>query len=296
MAASLLVMGLPIRAEAGRHEGRPRPASRYARTTHLPPLESVARSYLLVDAGTGEVLEAKNPHEALVPASLTKVMTLRLVFRALREGKIHLHDLVDVSRNAWGGRRPLRGTSLMFIQPGRSVTVEQLITGMAVASANDAAVALAEHVAGDVATFVKRMNAEAAGLGLKSAAFHDPHGLSLENRISAADMARLALAMLRDYPEYLNYASKPYVTYGGITQRNHLRLLGQVEGVDGFKTGFLAKAGFNTVVTARRGDKRLLAVVMGTPRRIAGRRGGKVRDALAAKLLSMGFDRKASSL
>jgi D-alanyl-D-alanine carboxypeptidase (penicillin-binding protein 5/6) len=177
----------------------------------------------------------------------------------------------------------------MFLQPGHEVTVDQLLQGAAVASANDACVALAEHISGSLPAFVAEMNEEAKRLGLESAEFHDPHGLSLENRISAADMARLALAMLRDYPEYLSYASQPMMSYKGIKQYNHLRLLKTVDGVDGFKTGYLSQVGYNVVVTAMRGDRRLLAVVMGTPRRVNGRNGAPVRDRLAAKLLNTGF-------
>ena len=263
-----------------------------AREAHprLLPLEETARAYLLVDTDTGEVLRAKNPHEALIPASLTKVMALRVAFRALREGRVGLQDSVTVSVRAWGFRPPLRGTSLIFLQPGKPATVEQLIEGMAVASGNDASVALAEHIAGSVTAFVEMMNQEAERLGLRSARFYDPHGLSPQNRISGADMLRLALATMRDYPEILDYASRPSITYNDITQYNNLRLVGRFEGVDGLKTGFLSASGFNVVATAKRGDRRLMTVVMGTPRRINGQRGGHVRDRLASELLTMGFE------
>lgn len=287
----LFVFALPGLSEAA--QKRRAKSKRYrhqaVRVTPLPPLEETAQAYLLVDAASGSVLAASNPHAPLVPASLTKVMTLRLAFQALNEGRIHLDDKVSVSKRAWGGRRPLKGSSIMFLQPGHPVTVRQLIDGAAVASANDACVALAEHIGGSLEGFVEMMNSEARSLGLDSAEFHDPHGLSLQNRISAADMARLSLAMLRDYPEYLDYASKPTVTYKGITQRNHLRLLDKVDGVDGFKTGYLSKFGYNVVVTAARDNRRLLAVVMGTPPRVNGHQGQRVRDQLAAKLLDTGF-------
>lgn len=293
LTALLLVAfaAAPAVSEAGqkRRVKSKRYRHRVVRVTPLPPLEETAQAYLLVDASSGSVLAASNPHAPLIPASLTKVMTLRLTFKALREGRIHLDDNVAVSKRAWGGRRPLKGSSIMFLQPGAPVTVRQLIEGAAVASANDACVALAEHIGGSLEGFVDMMNAEARALGLDSAEFHDPHGLSLHNRISAADMARLSLAMLRDYPEYLDYASKPTVTYKGITQRNHLRMLDKVDGVDGFKTGYLSKFGYNVVVTASRGDKRLLAVVMGTPPRVNGHQGQRVRDQLATKLLDNGF-------
>jgi serine-type D-Ala-D-Ala carboxypeptidase (penicillin-binding protein 5/6) len=260
-----------------------------AKSAANPPLEETARAYLLIDAATGEVLRARNPHEPLVPASLTKVMTLRLVFRALENGDIQLSDRVPVSVRAWGGRAPLRGTSLMFLQPGMPVTVEQLIEGMAVASGNDASVALAEHIAGSLSAFVQMMNTEAKRLGLHTAVFHDPHGLSANNRISAADMARLALSMVRDYPLYLDYASRRMMDYNNIKQYSSLRLLGRFDGVDGLKTGFLSNSGYNVAVTAKRDERRLLAVVMGTPRRVLGQRGGQVRDQLAAELLTDGF-------
>jgi D-alanyl-D-alanine carboxypeptidase (penicillin-binding protein 5/6) len=289
VSVALLFVGAVSAEAAAKPKSKSRNRQRAVRLAPLP-LEQTAQAYLLVDATSGAVLTANNPYQPLIPASLTKIMTLRLTFAALRSGRIHLADQVTVSKNAWGGRRPLKGSSLMFLQPGRAVTVRQLIEGAAVASANDACVALAEHIAGSMPDFVAEMNAEAGKLGLATARFYDPHGLSTGNRISAADMARLALSMLRDYPEYLEYASKPYMTYMGIAQRNHLRLLDKVDGVDGFKTGYLSMFGYNVVVTAMRGDKRLLAVVMGTPPRVNGRLGGRVRDQLAAKLLNTGFD------
>ncbi len=256
----------------------------------LPDLEDTARAYLLVDSTSGEVLKAHNAQEALVPASLTKVMTLRLVFSALARGELSRDENVSVSKRAWGARAPIRGTSMMFLQPGKPVTVDQLIEGIAVASANDAAVALAERIAGSHEKFVAMMNAEALRLGLPTAKFHDAHGLSPKNRISAADMARLAMSVLRDYPQYLDYASREWMSYNNIRQRNTMRLLGRLEGVDGLKTGYLSTTGYNVVVTAKRGDRRLVAVVLGTPRRVAGRRGGRVRDMLAAELLTAGFE------
>ncbi len=249
-----------------------------------------AGAYMLVDADSGEVLASANPHEPLIPASLTKVMTLRLVFKALAEGKIAKNDVVPVSVRAWGYRRPLRGTSLMFLQPGMPVTIDQLIEGMSVASANDASVALAEHIGGSLAAFVEMMNEEAAELGLTSARFHDPHGLSPKNRISAADMARLAMSMMREFPEYIDYANRTWMTYNNIKQRNHLfRLFRQVEGANGMKTGYTSKAGYSIVASAERGERRLLTVVMGMPRRVDGKRGSYSRDRLAASLFEAGF-------
>lgn len=254
------------------------------------PIDHPSRAFLLVDSATGNVLASKNPHEPLIPASLTKVMTLRLVFKALHEGRIHLTDTVPVSVRAWGYRRPLRGTSLMFLEPGRPVTVDQLIEGMAVSSANDASVALAEYLGGSIAGFADMMNAEAARLGLTTAVFHDPHGLSHDNRISAADMARLAMSLLRDYPEYTDYAARPTINYNDILQYNNMRrFFRSMEGGDGLKTGFLSISGYSVVATAVRNEQRLVAVVLNTPRRVNGRRGDYSRDELAADLLQRGF-------
>ncbi len=268
----------------------------FAGSASASGLENTAQAYLLVDTATGTVLESKNPHKVLVPASLTKVMTLRLALKALKEGKIAKDDSVKVSNRAWGGRQPLKGTSIMFLQPNKPVTVEQLIEGAAVASANDACVALAEHISGSVENFVIEMNLEAKRLGLETARFYDPHGLSMSNKISAADMARLGLSMLRDYPEYLEYASRPMMSYIGIKQYNHLRIMRTVDGVDGFKTGYLSRFGYNIVATAERDGRRLLTVVLGTPRRVNGQGGQKVRDQLAAKLLNTGFENVGTML
>jgi len=237
-----------------------------------------ARSAVLVEVSTGTTLFEQNADEVIEPASFTKVMTLYLVFEALRQGVIHLDDPVYISETAWR-----TGGSKMFVAVGTRVPLEDLIKGITVVSGNDACVAVAEHIAGSVDAFVEAMNRKAIELKLTKSHFLTPDGLPLPGQVTTArDMAALAVAYLQHFPESLRYHAMEEFTYNNISQQNRNGLLFKDPSVDGLKTGFVSAAGFHLVATSTREAMRLLAVVMGaaTPR---------IREREAAKLLTFGF-------
>ena len=237
-----------------------------------------AAAWLLVDVTSGQTLTAVNADERRDPASLTKLMTAYLVFGALRAKTIMPSQMVNVSERAWRAEG-----SRMFIEPRRAVSVDELLRGMIVQSGNDASVALAELVGGSEEAFVARMNAEAARLGMPNTHFTNVTGLSGPQHYStAADMAKLAVAVIRDYPEYYPLYSQKEFRYNNITQPNRNRLLWTDPYVDGMKTGHTDAAGWCLVASALRGDRRVLAVVLGANSDAA-------RAAEAQKLLNWGF-------
>jgi D-alanyl-D-alanine carboxypeptidase (penicillin-binding protein 5/6) len=248
-----------------------------------------ARAWLLLDAGSGATLAAYQPDERLQPASLAKLMTAYVVFVALAEGRIALNDRVAVSPAAFAA--PGRLGSRMFIEPGAAVSVHDLLRGLIVASGNDAAVALAEHVAGSEAAFVDRMNAEARRLGLTNTRFANVTGFADAQQFSTArDLARLAQRLAADFPQHRALFREREITYNRITQANRNRLLWSDPTVDGMKTGQLESAGWSIVATAGRprgtGDaafeRRLIAVVLGAP-------SDAVRAQDALRLLNYGY-------
>ena len=236
-------------------------------------------SAILVNTSTGHILYEQNADQLIPPASVTKILTLYLVYEAIEAGKIHLGDKVRISKNA-----ARMGGSKMFLKAGTRVTVEQLIKGTAVVSGNDAAVALAEHVGGSVPNFVKQMNRKATQLGMSRSRFKNPNGLPAAGQFTTArDMTRLSLAYLQRFPNTLNIHSMRCYTYQGRTQPNRNRLLGSCAGVDGIKTGFVRAAGYNLVATAKRGNTRLMAVVLGA-------RSAAVRNRETTRLIEAGFN------
>ncbi len=219
-----------------------------------------ARSYMLLDFASGQTLAASNENEPVAPASLTKLMTAYVVFRALKDGQITLQDEVPVSEKAW--RTP---GSRMFIEVNKRVPVELLLQGMIVQSGNDASVALAEYVAGTEATFAELMNQYARKLGMLNTHFVNATGLPAEGHLStAADISRLARAIIAEFPEYYHWYSQREFTYNGITQKNRNALLWRDPSVDGMKTGMTDSAGYCLVASANRNDMRLISVVLGT--------------------------------
>ncbi|MDH5244877.1 MAG: D-alanyl-D-alanine carboxypeptidase [Betaproteobacteria bacterium] len=244
----------------------------------IPAPAIAAQSYLLLDVTTGQVLAADNADERRDPASLTKLMTAYLAFAALRDKAIAPAQLVPVSEAAWRAEG-----SRMFIEPRKAVTVDELLRGMIVQSGNDASIALAELVAGSEAAFAERMNAEAARLGLVNTRFANATGLPDSQHYStAADLARLAAALIRDFPDnYQLYSLREY-RYNNITQPNRNRLLWIDPYVDGVKTGHTDAAGWCLIASAKRSERRLLAVVLGAA-------SDGVRTTEAQKLLNYGF-------
>ncbi len=251
----------------------------------LPPPAIAARSWLLLDANSGQVLGAQDPDMRIEPASLTKIMTAYLAFSAVREKRLDLNQTVNVSVNAW---KVDGDSSKMFIEPRTPVRVQDLLYGLIVQSGNDAAVALAEAVAGTESAFADLMNREAQRMGLKNTRFANPHGLPHPNNYSTArDLSILATRLIADFPElYKIYSTKSF-TYNRITQPNRNRLLWLDPTVDGMKTGHTQAAGYCLIATAKRpnggnGERRLISVVLGTE-------SDGMRAQESQKLLNWGF-------
>lgn len=242
-----------------------------------PPIE--AHAYLLMDFHSDQILMAKNTEERIEPASLTKLMTAYLVFEKLQTGAIKLTDQVRISEQAWrmiGSR--------MYLEVETEVSVEDLIQGMIIQSGNDASLALAEYVASNETTFVQLMNEKAAELGLTETHYENSTGLPSEAHYSTAyDQILMAQALIRDFPDYYAqwYSQKEY-TYNDITQQNRNLLLWRDETVDGIKTGYTEAAGYCLIASAKRGQMRLLSVVLGTDSK-------KSRAEESAKMLNYGF-------
>ncbi|HEY8025861.1 MAG TPA: D-alanyl-D-alanine carboxypeptidase family protein [Burkholderiaceae bacterium] len=259
------------------------PSAAVAQTVPAPTI--AAKSWLLLDATSGQILASQNPDMRIEPASLTKIMTAYLVFEAVRDKKLDLNQMVNVSVHAW---KVDPSSSKMFIDPATPVKVNDLLYGLMVQSGNDAAVALAEAVAGSEDTFVTLMNNEAARMGLKSTHFSNPHGLpSPDNYSTAQDLSVLAQHEIVDYPEFYKIDSVKEFTYNKITQQNRNRLLWLDPTVDGLKTGHTDAAGFCMIASAKRpngksGDRRLISVVLGTS-------SDQSRSQESQKLLNWGF-------
>ncbi|MCZ7565736.1 MAG: D-alanyl-D-alanine carboxypeptidase [Burkholderiales bacterium] len=243
-----------------------------------PPPAVAARSWLLLDFNAGQAIAGQAENERSEPASLTKLMSAYLVFEALREKRIALDQAVPVSEKAWrmGGART-------FIEPRRQVTVDELLHGMIVQSGNDATVALAELVAGSEEAFAQLMNRAAKRLGLKDTNFVNATGWPDQSHYSTArDLATLAAALIREFPErYQLYAQKEF-HYNNITQQNRNRLLWLDPNVDGVKTGHTEAAGYCLIASAKRGQRRLISVVLGT-------KSDSLRAQESQKLLNYGF-------
>jgi D-alanyl-D-alanine carboxypeptidase (penicillin-binding protein 5/6) len=244
----------------------------------VAPPAIAAKAYLLIDALSGKVLIAQNADEPRDPASLTKLMTAYLVFKALRDKELTPSQMVPVSEKAWRAEG-----SRMFIEPKKAVTVDELLHGTIVESGNDSSIALAEAVAGSEDAFVARMNTEAARMGMKSTHFSNVTGLPAAHHVSTAnDLAILATSTIGDFPEYYPLYSIKEYRYNNITQPNRNRLLWTDPYVDGMKTGNTDAAGYCLIASAKRGPRRLLAVVLGT-------NSDSARASEAQKLLNYGF-------
>jgi D-alanyl-D-alanine carboxypeptidase (penicillin-binding protein 5/6) len=254
-----------------------------AQTVPAPTI--AAKSWLLLDATSGQVLASQNPDARVEPASLTKIMTAYLVFEAIRDKKLELNQMINVSVHAW---KVDPSSSKMFIDPATPVKVNDLLYGLMVQSGNDAAVALAEAVAGTEETFATLMNREAERMGLKSTHFSNPHGLPSPNNYSTAqDLSILAWHEIVDFPEFYKIDSVKEFTYNRITQPNRNRLLWLDPTVDGLKTGHTEGAGYCMIASAKRpngknGERRLISVVLGTT-------SDQSRSQESQKLLNWGF-------
>ena len=242
------------------------------------PPQIAGSSWVLMDPLSGRVIMEHNSNERLPPASLTKMMTAYIVERELDEGRISMSDMVPISVKAWRTEG-----SRTFVQEGTSVSVEDLLTGVIIQSGNDASVALAEFVAGSEGAFVDIMNQQAQLLGMKDTHFENATGLPSADHFSTAyDLAVLARHIIQDYPEnYPLYAQKHF-TYNNIRQPNRNSLLWRDDSVDGLKTGHTEEAGYCLVASAKRGETRLIATVMGTS-------SSEARAQEVQKMLNYGF-------
>ena len=241
-----------------------------------PPI--AARSYVLFDAGSNQILAGLASSDRFEPASLTKLMTAYLVFDALKNKKLTLTQTLPVSEHAWKAEG-----SRMFIDPKQTPQVESLIRGMIIQSGNDASTALAEGIAGSEDLFAQLMNKQAQRLGMKNTNFVNATGLpNAQHYSTAEDLTLLASALIRDFPQEFAYYKEREFTYNKITQPNRNRLLFSDPTVDGLKTGHTDAAGFCLIATAKRGERRLISVVLGTASDAA-------RTQESQKLLNFGY-------
>lgn len=254
------------------------PLLAFAQQMPTPPALA-AKSWLLIESSSGQVLASQAADERLEPASLTKLMTAYLTFSAIKQGTIKLDQAIPVSERAWRAQG-----SRMFIQVGTQVVVEDLIKGMIVQSGNDACVALAEAIAGSEDNFAQMMNREAQRLGMKNSSFRNAAGMpDPQHYTTASDLAKLTSALIRDFPaEYAKYYSIKEFRYNKITQPNRNRLLWLDPTVDGVKTGHTDAAGYCLISSAKRGPRRLLSIILGTA-------SDAVRAQESLKLLNYGF-------
>lgn len=242
------------------------------------PLQAAAGPALVFDAASGKVLHAEDATAPWFPASLTKLMTAYLAFGAIRSGRLKLDQRITCSPRAHG-----QPPSKLGLPVGAGISVELALKLIIVKSANDVAVMLAEAVSGSVETFAAEMNAAAARLGMTGSRFVNPHGLPDVNQVTTArDMGLLARALIAEYPEFFDWFSLERLTIGKAVVRTHNQLLKEFDGADGMKTGYICASGYNLVASARRGDRRLVAVVLGA-------RSGKARTEAASALLEDGF-------
>ena len=241
-------------------------------------IETDAREAILVDAETGAVMMSKDPDAPMPPASMSKIMTMYIVFRHLQEGRLSLDDTLPVSEKAWR-----MGGSKMFIEVGNEVKVEDLVRGVIVQSGNDACVVFAEALAGTEEAFAEEMTRTAREIGMKDSNFANSTGWPAPNQwMTARDLAILAERMVEDFPEYYDYFSEMEFTYNDIRQGNRNPLLYRNIGADGLKTGHTEEAGYGLTASAVQGDRRLILVVNGLG-------SAQARADESARLLSWGF-------
>jgi D-alanyl-D-alanine carboxypeptidase (penicillin-binding protein 5/6) len=260
-----------------------KPAAAVVRTAGFIPAppDFDAKAYILIDANSGHVLAEKNADQRLAPASLTKLMTLYLIAQALNTGQAHLSDMVNVSQEAW---RAGFGGSRMFIKHGTSVSLQDLISGIATASGNDATVAIAEYLAGYEQGFVNLMNQTAKKIGMANTNFTDSNGLPNNSHYSTArDLSILSKAWIANFPEYYPWFKERWMSYNGIKQPNRNRLLWRDSSVDGLKTGHTNEAGYCLAASAvRNGGMRLISVILGA-------KSDEARSKYSEALLNYGF-------
>jgi D-alanyl-D-alanine carboxypeptidase (penicillin-binding protein 5/6) len=268
---SLFFVSLPIFSQESKNQSQ-------IKTQSLSELSIATDTYILTDFQSGQTLVSQNSSKRVEPASLTKMMTAQIVFSALRQKRITLKQIVPVSEKAWRAKG-----SRMFIEPGRPVTIEELINGLIVQSGNDASIALAEAIAGSEESFVHMMNKEAERLGMKGTHFTNTSGLPNPDHFTTAyDLTLLVSDLIRRFPEHYPLYSLREYTYNKISQANRNRLLWLDPNVDGLKTGYTKAAGYCLVASARRNNRRLISIVLGA-------KSDSVRTMESQRLLNYGF-------
>src|SRR5882757_9196803 len=266
-------------ADARRHRHRHHVRHHESRPSYSPAFASI-----IVDANSGATLSANSPDALRHPASLTKIMTLYLLFERLDAGKIKLDSDMEVSEHA-SEQAPTK----LGLRPGQTIKVEDAIKGLVTRSANDAAVVIAEAISGDEDDFATLMTRKARALGMTKTVYRNASGLPNDEQVTTArDQSTLGRAIQDRFPRYYRYFATASFNYRGHAIRNHNRLLGSVEGVDGIKTGYTRASGFNLVTSMRRGNRHLVGVVLG------GRSGGS-RDAIMRNLLAENLEKGATN-
>ena len=246
-------------------------------------VETKAKNAILMDYTTGQYLYTKDHKRMVPPASMSKLMTVYMIFDKLKDGSLSLDDTFTVSENAWRKGGAASGGSTMFLKIGQKVRVEDLIKGILIQSGNDACIVAAENIAGTEEDFAAQMNIKAKRMGLNNSSFVNSTGLpDPEQRMSMEDLALLAKAIIDDFPEFYHLFSEKYFTYNGIRQGNRNPLLYSMSNADGMKTGHTEEAGFCLTATAKRGDRRLIEVM-------SGMKSNKERSEEAEKLMNWGF-------
>lgn len=244
----------------------------------FPASSNAKYSAMVVDGHSGKMIYGKNVDSHRYPASVTKVMTLYVVFEELRAGRLKKSTKLKVSKYA-SNRPPSR----LGLKPGHTISVDHAIKALVTKSANDIATVIAEHIGGSEAKFAKRMTATARRLGMSKTTFRNPHGLpDKRQKTTARDLIRLSTAIERDFPKLYRYFSTSKFSYRGRTYRNHNKLLGRFMGTTGIKTGYTRASGFNLTAIVKRGDKKVIAVVMGG-------KTGRSRDAHMRKIITRAF-------
>ena len=246
--------------------------------------ETNASHAIIVDADTGVVLYEKNSDMLMHPASMSKLMTIYMVFERLKKGTLSLTDKFTVSENAWQGKnKSVDKESSMFAGLGDQITIDDLLKGIIIQSGNDACIVVAEGLAGTEAAFAESMNAKAKEIGLTKSSFRNATGLPDEHHLmTARDLTTLAGHLINDFPDYYHYFSQHDFTYNHIYQENRNMLLSRNLGVDGLKTGHTKESGYGITISAKRGDRRLILVLNGLS-------GTKERASEAERLLQYGF-------
>ncbi len=248
-----------------------------------PPPDVDAKSWVLMDYATGQVLASKDPDLRVEPASITKIMTDYVISAELANGKIHMNDMVTISEHAWRGGGASTDGSTSFLKLNSQVSLKDLLYGMIIQSGNDSAIALAEHSAGSEEAFAGLMNAYAKQLGMVNSHFVDASGYPVDNHYTTAhDIAILSRALIHDFPDDYAISKVKEFEWNGIKQGNRNTLLWRDPSVDGIKTGHTAAAGFCLAASAQQGDARMIAIVMGASNE-------KARADSAMALLSYGF-------